>query len=90
MREAAGTFEVGLRCAHLYNAGRERTKTNNIKLVHEHAARIARARSSGRRTRPISTNIEQIFMLVDYELDDFVERPADFTRARRRSARRST
>ncbi len=76
--EAAGTFEVGLRCAHLYNAGRERTKTNNIKVVHE--MRLA-LRELGRRMveRGHLENVEQVFMLIDLELDDFVERPADFS-----------
>ena len=75
--EAAGTFEVGLRCAHLYNAGRERTKTNNVKIVHE--MRLA-LRELGRRAveRGDLRSIEQIFMLVDNELDDFVERRVDF------------
>ena len=79
--QAAGTFEVGLRCAHLYNAGRERTKTNNIKLVHEQRLAL---RELGRRAveRGHLQSIEQIFMLVDLELDDFVERPADFTSSR--------
>jgi pyruvate,water dikinase len=76
---AAGTFEVGLRCAHLYNAGRERTKTNNIKLAHE--MRLA-MRELGRRAvdRGDLANVEQVFMLTELELDDFVERPADFTK----------
>ena len=76
--EAAATFEVGLRCAHLYNAGRERTKTNNIKIVHE--TRLA-LRELGRRAaeRGHLETIEQIFMLIDLELDDFVDHPADFT-----------
>ena len=75
---AAGTFEVGLRCAHLYNAGRERTKTNNIKLAHEMRLAI---RELGRRAvdRGDLANVEQVFMLTELELDDFVERPADFT-----------
>ena len=84
--QAAGTFEVGLRCAHLYNAGRERTKTNNIKLVHEQRLAL---RELGRRAveRGHLQNIEQIFMLAELELDDFVERPADFTAlAREREA----
>jgi pyruvate,water dikinase len=68
---------VGLRCAHLYNAGRERTKTNNVKIVHE--MRLA-LRELGRRAvdRGDLRSIEQIFMLVDNELDDFVERRVDF------------
>ncbi|RPI11821.1 MAG: phosphoenolpyruvate-utilizing protein, partial [Actinobacteria bacterium] len=75
--EASGTFEVGLRCAHLYNAGRERTKTNNVKIVHEMRLAI---REVGRRAveRGDLRSIEQIFMLVDNELDDFVERRVDF------------
>ena len=75
-----------MRCAHLYNAGRERTKTNNIKLVHEQRLAL---RELGRRAveRGHLQNIEQIFMLAELELDDFVERPADFTAlAREREA----
>ncbi len=75
--EAAGTFEVGLRCAHLYNAGRERTKTNNIKIVHE--MRLA-LREVGRRAadRGDLADADHIFMLVDIELDDLLDRPGEF------------
>ena len=76
--EALGTFRAGLRTAHLTNVGRERTKTNNIRIVHE--MRLA-FREVGRRMveRGIFDNVEQVFMLADAELDDFVEKPEAFT-----------
>lgn len=69
---ALATFEAGMRVAHLYNPGRERTKTNNIKVVHE--MRLA-LRELGRRlvARQLLTSVEQVFMFVDTELDDLVE-----------------
>ncbi len=75
--EALGAFDAGLRVAHLTNVGRERTKTNNIKIVHE--MRLA-YRELGRRLveRGIFDNVEQVFMLVDGELDDLAEKPEPF------------
>ncbi len=76
--EALGTFEAGLNAALLYNAGRERTKTNCIKAVHE--VRLA-VRELGRRMVAAGhlATIEQVFMLVDRELDAFVRDPAAFS-----------
>ena len=76
--EAQGTFLAGLRVAQLYNVGRERSKTNNIRIVHE--MRLA-FREVGRRMVDLAVfdHVEQIFMLVDEELDTFVEKPESFT-----------
>lgn len=76
--EVLGQFEAGLRAARLYLAGRERSKTNIIKAVHE--MRLA-LREVGRRHVEAGhlDTVEQIFMLADEEVDDFLERPADFT-----------
>jgi len=66
--EVAATFDAGLRAALLYNAGRERTKTTNIKIVHE--IRLA-MRELGERlvARGLLESVEQVFMFVDGELD---------------------
>jgi pyruvate,water dikinase len=76
--EGLGQFQGGLRAALLFSAGRERSKTNNIKLVHE--IRLA-LRELGRRAveRGHLDSIEQIFMLVNDELDDFVADASQFT-----------
>ena len=75
---ALGQFSAGVRAARLFLAGRERTKTNCITLVHE--MRLA-LREVGRRMVEAGhlANIEQVFMFTDDELDDVLERPADFT-----------
>ena len=76
--EAALMFDAGLRLAHITNIGRERTKTNNIRIVHE--MRLA-FRELGRRmvARGALDTVEQLFMLVDSELDLFVADPAAYT-----------
>lgn len=76
--ETQATFEAGLRCAHVYAAGRERSKTNCIKVVNE--MRLA-LRELGRRRVESGdlASIEQLFMLTERELDDFVRGPAEFT-----------
>lgn len=70
-------FDAGLRCARLYLGGRERSKTNNILIVHE--MRLA-LRELGRRMTEAGhlESIEQIFMLVNDELEAFIEAPASF------------
>ncbi len=75
---ALGQFTAGVRAARLFLAGRERTKTNCITLVHE--MRLA-LREVGRRLVDAGhlADVEQIFMFRDDELDDVLERPADFT-----------
>ena len=75
--EVLATFDSSLRLAQLTAAGRERTKTNSIKVVHE--MRLA-YRELGRRwvDTGFLDNIEQIFMLTDGEMDDVVEHPERF------------
>lgn len=76
--ETRGTFEAGLRCAHLYAAGRERSKTNCILLNHEMRLSL---RELGRRhaERGILADPSQVFMLTERELDAFVADPAAFS-----------
>ena len=72
--EAAGTFAAGLSSGRLHLQGRERTKTTIIKVVHEQ--RLA-ARELGRRAVEAGhiATVEQVFMLKDDELDEFVAYP---------------
>src|SRR5579884_3337635 len=76
--EARAQFGAGLRCARVFLPGRERTKTNNIRIVHE--ARLA-FRQLGRRMAEAGhlAHLADVFMLTDEELDDFVADPASFT-----------
>ncbi len=62
--EVQAQFQAGLRAALLFSAGRERTKTNNIRIVHEQRLAL---RELGRRAMEHGhlDNIEQIFMLSD-------------------------
>ena len=75
---ASGQFAAGVRAARLFLAGRERTKTSCITLVHE--MRVA-LREVGRRMveRGHLADVGQIFMFADDELDDVLERPEAFT-----------
>jgi pyruvate,water dikinase len=70
--ETLDTFEAGLRSAHLYLAGRERAKTNIIKVVHE--VRMAIRELGARHDYTPS----QIAMLLADELDAFVSEPSAF------------
>lgn len=84
--EAAGQLEAGLRAARLYLSGRERSKTNNIRIVHE--MRLA-LRELGRRLADAGhlPNAEQVFMFTDEEIDQVVTDPAAWTDiARQREA----
>lgn len=76
--EAGGAFEAGLHASHLYAPGRERSKTNNILVVHEMRLPM---REWGRRLveQGVFDHIEQVFMLTDDELDDAVVDPGAFT-----------
>jgi pyruvate,water dikinase len=76
--ETAGMFAAGYKSAAVWQQGRERCKTNNIAAVHE--VRMA-MRELGRRgvERGHIGNVEQIFMLLESELDDFVANPTKFT-----------
>lgn len=75
---ALGQLQAGVRAARLFLAGRERTKTNCILLVHEMRLSL---REVGRRLVDAGhlANVGQIFMFTDDELDDVLERPGDFT-----------
>ncbi len=65
-------FEAGLRSAQLTLAGRERTKTNVIKVLHE--ARVAMRELAARHDCTASL----LTMLLDSELDAFVADPQAF------------
>lgn len=75
--ELAGMFEGGLVGGNMMMF-RERTKTNFVRVTHE--IRVA-ARELGRRHHSAGNlgDPDEIFMLVDAELDDFVADPASFT-----------
>jgi pyruvate,water dikinase len=70
--ETLATFEAGLHSAHVYLAGRERAKTNIIKVLHE--IRMA-VRELGARH---GYTPSQICMLLDDELDAFANDPDEF------------
>jgi pyruvate,water dikinase len=70
--EALGAFEMALRSAHLYMAGRERAKTNIIKVIHE--VRMAMRELAARHDYTMS----QVCMLLADELDAFVAGPDEF------------
>ncbi len=70
--ETRGQFELGLRSAHLHLQGRERTKTNIIKVVHE--VRLA-VRELGSR---YGYTPSQTCMLLNDELEAFLTSPDDF------------
>jgi rifampicin phosphotransferase len=82
--EALGQFLGGLNVSLVFLAGRERSKTNNIKIVHEQRLAI---REVGRRMVEAGhlDNIEQIFMLQDgvphSEFEQFLADPASFKEA---------
>ena len=70
--ETAGQFEAGLSSAHVYLAGRERAKTNIIKVIHE-------IRMSFRElARRHDVGVTEFHMLLDDELDAFLSSPDDF------------
>ena len=70
--EAAGQFEVGLASAHRYLAGRERAKTNIIKVINE--VRVA-LREVARRN---GSDLTEFHMLLDEELEAFLAGPDGF------------
>lgn len=70
--EVLATFEAGLRSAHVYLAGRERAKTNIIKVIHE--VRMAVRELGARHDYTPS----QTCMLLADELDAFVADPSSF------------
>ena len=70
--EVLAQFEMGLASAHTYLAGRERTKTNVIRVLHE--VRMAIRELAARHDYTMS----QMCMLLDEELDAFVAGPDEF------------
>ena len=70
--EAAGQFEAGLASAHLYLAGRERAKTNIIKVINE--VRVA-LREIARRH---GWDLTEFHMLMNDELEAFLAAPDGF------------
>jgi pyruvate,water dikinase len=76
--ETAGMFAAGYKSAAVWQQGRERCKTNNIAAIHEVRMPI---RELGRRAveRGHIGNVEQIFMLLESELEEFVANPTAFT-----------
>jgi rifampicin phosphotransferase len=70
--EAAGQFEAGLASAHRYLAGRERAKTNIIKVINE--IRVALREVALRH----ECSVTDFHMLLDDELDAFLAGPDDF------------
>lgn len=76
--ETAGMFEAALRSAQLFLAGRERAKTNVVRVINE--MRVA-LREFGRRLveRGVIDDAEKIFMLTDPELDQIRFEPEWFT-----------
>ncbi|MCB0999226.1 MAG: hypothetical protein KDB40_08015 [Acidimicrobiales bacterium] len=65
-------FEMGLASAHAYLAGRERTKTNVIRVLHE--VRIVVRELAARHDYTMS----EVCMLLEDELDAFVAGPDEF------------
>jgi pyruvate,water dikinase len=76
--ETAGMFAAGYKSAAVWQQGRERCKTNNIAAIHEVRMPM---RELGRRAveRGHIGNVEQIFMLLESELEEFVANPTAFT-----------
>ncbi len=75
--ETAGMFEAALRSAELFLAGRERAKTNVVRVINE--ARVA-LYEYGRRLveRGVIDDVEQLFMVTDAELDALRADPESF------------
>jgi pyruvate,water dikinase len=73
----AGLFEAALRSAQLFLAGRERAKTNCVMVINE--LRMA-LYEYGRRLveRGVITDVEQVFMVTDEELDQLRADPESF------------
>ena len=75
--ETAALLEAGLQSARIFLAGRERAKTNVVRVINE--MRVA-LRELGRRLVEggVIDEIEQVFMLTDAELDQIRFQPAAF------------
>lgn len=76
--ETVALFESALTSAHLFLAGRERGKTNTVRVINE--ARVA-LYEYGRRLveRGVIDDVEQLFMVTDEELDALRAEPESFT-----------
>jgi rifampicin phosphotransferase len=72
--ETAGMFEAALGSAQLFLSGRERAKTNVVTVINE--MRVA-LREYGRRLveRGVLTEVGQVFMVTDAELDQLRHHP---------------
>jgi rifampicin phosphotransferase len=70
--ETAAQFEAGLASAHCYLAGRERAKTNIIKVINE--IRVVFRELAQRH----ECDVIEFHMLLDDELDAFLAGPDDF------------
>ena len=77
--ELTGTFEGAITAANMM-IFRERSKTTLVKPLHESRMTI---RELGRRyvEAEILDSAEQIFMLLDEELETFIENPGSFTKS---------
>lgn len=75
--DTAGLFEAALKSAQLFLAGRERAKTNVVRVINE--ARVA-LYEYGRRLveRGVIDDVEQLFMVTDAELDALRADPEPF------------
>ena len=76
--ETTALFESALRSARLFLAGRERGKTNAVRVINE--ARVA-LYEYGRRLveRGVVEDVEHLFMVTDSELDALRAEPESFT-----------
>lgn len=76
--EVQGQFLAAVRAGRIFLAGRERSKTTVIKLLHE--SRLA-MHELGRRMVEAGhfDDVRDFGMLLAEELDDFVENPAEYT-----------
>ena len=76
--ETVAMFEAGLQSAQVFLAGRERAKTNVVRVINEMRMSL---REFGHRfvERGVIDEVEQIFMLTDAELDQIRFEPERFT-----------
>ncbi len=76
--ETAGLFEAALQSARLFLAGRERAKTNVVRVINE--ARVALYEYARRLVeRGVISDPEQLFMVTDEELDALRADPESLT-----------
>jgi pyruvate,water dikinase len=84
--ETQGLFQAAARAAVVFQAGRERTKTNAIKLIHE--ARMA-MHTIGRRmvAAGVCDEVADFGLLLADEVDRWLEHPEQFTETLRQRQR---